>query len=50
VKPRHGYRLTAKQRANADRCGMPVTEYLDLPRPERKRRLKAAREQGGDHG
>lgn len=42
MKPRHAYRLTARVRANAELCGMPVTEWLALTRDERKRRLNAA--------
>jgi hypothetical protein len=47
VKPRHGYRLSAKVRANAALCGLPITDYLALPRRERKRRVRAAREEAG---
>ncbi len=48
MKPRHCYRLTAKLRANAALCGLPVTDYLALPRAERRRRVRAAR--GGEGG
>lgn len=43
MKPRHGYRLTAKVRANAELCGVPVTEWVELPRDQRKRLLQAAK-------
>lgn len=43
MKPRHGYRLSAKQRANAALCGLPLTDYLALSRCARKARLRAAK-------
>jgi hypothetical protein len=46
VKPRHGYRLNAHQRANAALVGLPVTDYLALTRGQRKRRLTAAHRGG----
>lgn len=40
-------RTAERQRANAALCKMPITEWLALPRAEKKRRLAAAREAGG---
>lgn len=47
---RHEDRQAEQQQANADLCGLTLTEYLALPRRERKRRLQAAREEGADRG
>lgn len=45
MKARADHHLNARQRANAELCGLPLTEYLALPRRERKRRVRAAREE-----
>lgn len=36
-------RVNARQVANAGLCGLPLTEYLGLPRRERRRHIAAAR-------
>lgn len=36
-------RLDARVRANAALCRLPYSDWLALPRTERKRRLRAAR-------
>lgn len=43
MKPRHAIRLAAKQRANAVRCKVPLSEWVAMTRRERRRRLAAAR-------
>jgi hypothetical protein len=47
---RHDERQAAVQQANADLCRLPLTEYLALPRRERKRALQAVRKEGADRG
>lgn len=37
-------RRIEQQQANAELVGLPLTEYLDLPRRERKRRLQRVRQ------
>lgn len=41
--PRAMARMAARIEANAAACKLPVTEYLALPRQERRRRLAEAR-------
>lgn len=43
-------RDAVRRQANADLLGLPLTEYLALTRPERKRWLQAARKKGADRG
>jgi hypothetical protein len=45
VRAREPLRTAARQEANAALCRLPLAEYLALPRRERKRRLRAARDQ-----
>jgi hypothetical protein len=45
MKPRHGYRLIAKTRANAQAAGMAPTEWLGLTRKQRKARKRKAKEE-----
>lgn len=40
----------ARQQVNAAQCGLPLTEYLQLLRRERKRRMQAARKEGARRG
>jgi hypothetical protein len=44
MKPRHGYRLIAKTRANAQAAGMALTEWLGLTRKQRKALKRKAKE------
>lgn len=43
VRARNRRRLAARIQADAALCRMPLTEWVALTRPERKRRLAAAR-------
>lgn len=49
MKPRHGYRLSAKQRANAERCGVPLPDWLAMTWQQR-RALRAAKTKEADRG
>lgn len=48
MRRRHELRLAARVRSGAALCQLTVTEWLALPRRERKRRLQAVRAEGGD--
>jgi hypothetical protein len=39
-------KTAARQQVNAALLSLPLTDYLALPRRERKRRLQAARKEG----
>jgi hypothetical protein len=39
VRRRESNRKAARQQANAELCGLPLTEYLALSRRERKRQV-----------
>lgn len=43
MRPRHQDRQRGRQQANAALLGLPLTEYLALPRAARKARVQAAR-------
>lgn len=45
MKRRHWLRSRSRTAENAALCGLPVSEYMALPRRERKRRLAAIRKE-----
>ena len=50
MKRRAWLRMHSRTAENAALCGLPVSEYLALPRRERKRRLAAKRKGGDERG
>jgi hypothetical protein len=43
MRPRHQDRLRVRYEANAALLGLPLTDYLALPRADRKARVRATR-------